>query len=73
MHVYVCEHAVYNCPLRGKEPRLIFIQLNQGLHTLHSTSGIKRVCKQKKKEKEKRRQMLMIQTPLEERILIMNK
>lgn len=41
---------MYKHLLKGKESRLVFIQLKQGLYTLHPTSGRGRVCKQKKSE-----------------------
>lgn len=43
MRGYVCEHTVYKHLLKGEESRLIFIQLKQGLYTLHPTFGRERV------------------------------
>lgn len=47
-----CEHTGYKHLLKGKEFWLMFIQLKQGLYTLHPRSGKESVCK--------KRQMLMI-------------
>lgn len=49
MHVYVCERTVYKHLLKGKESRLIFIQLKQGLYTLHPTSGRESMQTEEKK------------------------